>query len=224
MKTLMFLSRLLLSHHSPRVLREMEQPNEMHRTVMRAFGPARGESGARNEFGVLFRVDASPHSQKVTLYVQSEAEPDWQPLEDLRGYLLRTTDDVPNPATRRMDSLIESVSDSRVYSFVLRANPTKRRHDNGKRVGLYNADELTEWLLRKGREGGFDATHLEIASEGVLRGLRFDGEKRYRLRHNSVYFKGILMVSDEKAFRHTIVSGIGSGKAYGFGLLSLAPA
>ena len=38
----------------------------------------------------------------------------------------------------------------------------------------------------------------------------------------SVLFEGELIVTDVEAFRAALVKGIGSGKAYGFGLLSIA--
>jgi CRISPR system Cascade subunit CasE len=39
----------------------------------------------------------------------------------------------------------------------------------------------------------------------------------------SVLFEGVLQVTDPDGFRETLATGIGSGKAYGFGLLSIAP-
>ncbi|MBI4518088.1 MAG: type I-E CRISPR-associated protein Cas6/Cse3/CasE [Deltaproteobacteria bacterium] len=39
----------------------------------------------------------------------------------------------------------------------------------------------------------------------------------------SALYEGILEVTDPDHFRGTIISGIGPGKAFGFGLLSFAP-
>ena len=41
--------------------------------------------------------------------------------------------------------------------------------------------------------------------------------------HLSVLFEGLLRITDETCFLETLVRGIGSGKAFGFGLLSIAP-
>ena len=38
-----------------------------------------------------------------------------------------------------------------------------------------------------------------------------------------VVFDGHLRVTDERAFKAALANGIGSGKAYGFGLMSIAP-
>jgi CRISPR system Cascade subunit CasE len=45
---------------------------------------------------------------------------------------------------------------------------------------------------------------------------------RQRLTFGDVLFEGRLAVTDADLFRRTLVQGIGSGKAYGFGLLSVA--
>lgn len=45
-----------------------------------------------------------------------------------------------------------------------------------------------------------------------------------RMTFGSVLFEGTLRVADLDRFRAALMEGIGSGKAYGFGLLSIAPA
>jgi len=48
-----------------------------------------------------------------------------------------------------------------------------------------------------------------------------DPTKGQRLR--SVRYDGLLEVLDEERFRESLLSGIGPAKAFGFGLLSIAP-
>ena len=43
------------------------------------------------------------------------------------------------------------------------------------------------------------------------------------MTHLAVRFDGLLRVTDAGDFRETLICGIGPGKAYGFGLLSIAP-
>jgi len=45
--------------------------------------------------------------------------------------------------------------------------------------------------------------------------------KGQRLR--SVLYNGLLEVTDPDLFHRALIRGIGSGKAFGFGLLSVAP-
>ena len=52
----MYLSRLILNPLSRRVQKEMANPYEMHRSIMRAFPARIGDDSER----VLFRVDQQP--------------------------------------------------------------------------------------------------------------------------------------------------------------------
>ena len=41
---------------------------------------------------------------------------------------------------------------------------------------------------------------------------------------DAVLFDGLLTITDTASFQRILVAGLGSGKAFGFGLLSIAPA
>ncbi|MCO5060746.1 MAG: type I-E CRISPR-associated protein Cas6/Cse3/CasE [Kiritimatiellae bacterium] len=109
------------------------------------------------------------------------------------------------------------------YRFTLRANPTKRDNKLRKRVPLLEGDAQREWLNRKAKAAGFRviAESLRIIPEG---------RQRFRDRtqgkagvHHSVEFAGTLIVEDAESFKVSFERGIGSGKAFGFGLLALVP-
>jgi CRISPR system Cascade subunit CasE len=114
------------------------------------------------------------------------------------------------------------------YAFQLRANPTKKvavqRPDgsftkNGRRVPLIEAADLRAWLARKGEINGFA---VEQATMRPFGNQYFKKDGAYA-PHFAVDFQGALAVTDAgkfaKAFRH----GIGAAKAFGFGLLVIAP-
>ena len=46
----------------------------------------------------------------------------------------------------------------------------------------------------------------------------------HRVTLDGVTFEGVLEVTDAEKFREALAKGVGSGKAYGFGLLSVAKA
>ena len=79
-----------------------------------------------------------------------------------------------------------------------------------------------QWLTRKAAGSGFRLHRVCIQPEGVIHGLRRHGRECNRLRLYSTFYKGILEVEDPVLFAGVIRSGIGSGKAFGFGLLSVA--
>jgi CRISPR system Cascade subunit CasE len=247
----LYLSRLLLNPRSRRVLSEVAHPYEMHRTLMRAF-PQVSESeksGAREEFGVLFRPETNDRRGDVTVYVQSQIKPDWSFLDQL-GYYLRMDTETPTYDCRDIISAYQGIRDGQVLSFRLRANPTKRNaRDNdplkGKRVELQREEEQLTWLINKGKggrdgvPGGFELLmqvvedemgneqlipRVTVRSEGKHVGLKKEASVRHRMAHLAVLFDGLLRVTERDAFLETVTRGVGSGKAYGFGLLSLAPA
>ena len=108
----------------------------------------------------------------------------------------------------------------------------------GKRVGLVREEDQIAWLERKGRTGGFALPYagragrvvenrqplaVEVRTAGKQIGRKRDHTQAHTMTHLSVVFDGLLRITDAEAFRETLLRGIGSAKAYGFGLLSIAP-
>ena len=227
----MYLSRLILNAHNAQVRRELARPYQMHRTLLRAFpqgktGVNRGDDDAA---GMLFRVDERPHDNLIALLVQSKIAPNWAYLDGLRdshghAYLLPVPtwgDDRPNPAMTQF-GLSEKIRQGQLLAFRLRANPTKRRKDDGKRVGLYDEQAQIEWLRRKVESGGFWLLRAQIGRNDKLQDTIHRKDCTHDLELFSVQFDGMLQVLDPQQVCKTVEAGIGSGKGLGFGLLSLA--
>lgn len=213
----MYLSRLILNSRHRRVQREVAAPYQMHKSLMRAFP----EDLAEGEERVLFRLETGRNGA-LALLVQSWALPDWSCLAkpEFRGYLLPVGE--PNPAVKSFDL---NLSPGQVLAFRLRANPTARRRlpdGTRKRVGLGREEEQIEWLKRKGEQGGFQVLSVRTSNRGTVNGYIRRDEERHKLKLLAVQFDGLLQVTDPDRLRETVRRGIGSGKALGFGLLSLA--
>ncbi|MCA9878632.1 MAG: type I-E CRISPR-associated protein Cas6/Cse3/CasE [Thermomicrobiales bacterium] len=219
------MSELLLSRWSfdPRqraVQRALGDSQALHRLVMSAFPPAATGEEARQAFGVLYRVDIDEKTGVPALLVQSRVRPDVTPLTPL---LLRHAGEVKNVAP-----LYEALAVGAVLRFRLRANPVRRVHTNhtddklaGKRVNLRTDEQRREWIAEKlAREAGCLLGACAMREGGAQRGQR----GAQRLSHGAVTYDGLLRVVDADALRAGIRAGIGPGKAYGFGLLSVAPA
>jgi len=248
-----YLSRLLLDPRSRQVRSELAQPYEMHRTLMHAFEQhlPSGTPNPREMAGMLFRADSDERNRRIIVYVQSIVEPDWSFLADCRDYLASDTSEA-NPAYKNVAASYEKLRDGQVLAFRLRANPTKRIGKGsgvkpelkGKRVGLLREEDQVAWLVRKGQErevgkpGGFelvtqrtmpseseaqDIPQVRVRQEGKFGGRKRENGKSYTTTHLAVLVDGHLQITDADAFRQTLVRGIGSAKAYGFGLLSIAP-
>jgi CRISPR system Cascade subunit CasE len=108
-----------------------------------------------------------------------------------------------------------------VYRFQLKANPTMRRNSDRRRLPIYQENRLRLWMVSKAEDAGF-----RIADNSLIIGAPIDEHftrKGKRGKHVSVDFQGILNVANQDRFRKAFCHGIGSAKAFGFGLLMLQP-
>jgi CRISPR system Cascade subunit CasE len=202
----MFLSRLVFPLATPTAQRLLADPYALHQALMTAFPPRAGR--------VLFRIEPpSRAAADVCILIQSTNEPSWVP------------DRLPPGAAAGVKRFDPSFRAGQHLRFRLRANPTSRRkvpdRASGIRVGLVGEERLRTWLERKGLAAGFRPDGFVVIDEGQVAGHKPDGRP---LAFQSVRFEGILTVADPERFSAALTSGIGSAKAFGFGLLSVARA
>jgi len=214
----MYLSRLILNPRNRRVQREVAEPYQMHKSLMRCFPNDLDHEQDR----VLFRVESNPRSGTLTILLQSTLEPEWGWLDEdgARGYLLDVAE--PNPAVK---SFVVNVAAGQTLAFRLRANPTvKRKFPSGdhKRVGIYGEEKQIEWLRRKGEHHGFRLLSARTSGQDEVNGSAWRNGHKHRLKLVAVQFDGLLQVIDPERLGEAVRQGIGSGKGFGFGLLSLA--
>lgn len=168
----------------------------------------------------LMRVDMLPEGRFRMLLLSEErpSRPEWCAEEDWR-----------------MREIPADFLEQDLYEFDIVANPTKkvarqdaegRRLKNGRRVVLTRESERLDWLRRKGRCHGFEVledpppTIVGVTNHYFAK--RREGGTQYGL-HVGVRFRGVLRVTDREAFREAFRKGIGSAKAFGFGMLVLRP-
>jgi CRISPR system Cascade subunit CasE len=184
------------------------------------------EVGARASFGVLHRLEVEHSTGRILLYVQSQAAPDWSRLS--ASYLHRE-EGVQNPAVKSVEALYASLKAGKALHFRLRANPTRKigtksgpdgSHRNGRRVPVRGTDGQIEWLARKAADYGFELLHVAVSASGSPE-LEHSHKRGCTLQ--GVVFEGSLVVRDPERFQEALTNGLGSGKAFGFGLLSVAP-
>ena len=236
-----YLSRLILDTRQRQVRRDLGNTHQLHRTVLAAFPQLPPGTLAREQFGLLYRVEPIVgEAALLRMLVQSNTLPDWSQLP--AGALGPTSDGRGNPAVRSVGEEYERIGVGASLLFRLRANPTKRLSDRtpgrenallGKRVALLRESEQLAWLGRKGEEHGFrllatelsaDVPAVQAAAQGTERGRRpsRNGVAAMPLCFGAVLFSGRLEVTDAERFQAALAGGIGSGKAFGFGLLSVA--
>lgn len=208
----MYLSKFLLDPASRQVQSEIANRYELHRTLTAQF-----PQNSRASIGLLYRIELPVQQtyQPISMLVQTQIKPDWKVIVQ-SGLLIEP------PLVKSFDPVF---GDGKIFFFRLLGNPTVRRKQPGgksKRVGLYTDDEQMDWINRKAFLGGFDIQSLKIQDLGIVESIKRKNKHTHIIKHQAVQFEGLLRVKDPKRFSNAIINGIGSAKAFGFGLLSLA--
>jgi len=221
-----------LAPYAPEDFPEQHHLADRKKTEVDADTLAQVHSQRDESSGFLFRIDPQPGGG-VAILVQSAVKPNWDYAFRNAGYLLAAP-----PQVRPFAPIF---AEGRRLRFRLLANPTKKidtigkeerlghtqeelrklKGRHGRRVPV-DADQLYQWLAGKAESGGFSidegSTTVQPTYIYVNKTRNGDGQ---RLR--SVRYDGILKITDPARFQETLIRGIGPGKAFGFGLLSVAP-
>jgi len=204
----LYLTQILVSYEDAVRLLRIRDTYDWHQRVWQAFG---GRNGQPRDF--LIRVDRKEEAYRVLILSGSPSKkPDWCPTDCFGAKL------VPD----------DYFAHSR-YRFSLLANPTRKirsdktgeRTKNGRRVPITQREELIGWIQRKAAVGGFTVNSDSLRT--VPRGREYFHKSDSHGTHTAVEFQGELTVTDPQQFRATVANGIGSAKAFGFGLLVIAP-
>jgi CRISPR system Cascade subunit CasE len=220
----MFLTRFQINPARRGARKLLSSPHAMHAAVRAAF--AAPEDHERGDTRTLWRLD-TPATATVHLYIVSPGRPDLTHLVEQAGWPTTET-----WVTREYDGLLGSLRPGQQWAFRLTANPTHngRKTADAKetqRFGYLREQEQAEWLASRAVRHGF-----ALATQ-------YDGRPNLRLHRRqtqtfkrgmgtvtltTVTYDGVLQVTDVDAFHRTLTSGIGHAKAYGCGLLTIAPA
>lgn len=213
----MYLTRMRLDPENRRTMRAMAEPQLFHGAIEHSY------SGERRRN--LWRIDALNGAQYLMLV--SEEKPDLTAAAAQFGW-----PDAASPwETRDYAPLLNRIHPGTRWHFRLTANPTKHAPGNaaagqrGKVMPHITAEHQQNWLMEKASQHGF------ALKEGEFLAVR---EQWYQFRKGreggrpvsllSVTFEGMLTVTDAELFRCALTEGIGRGKAYGMGMLTVVRA
>ncbi|MDT0529167.1 type I-E CRISPR-associated protein Cas6/Cse3/CasE [Micromonospora sp. DSM 115977] len=220
----MFLTRFQINPARRGARKLLSSPHAMHAAVRAAFAVA--EDHERDGTRTLWRLD-TPATATVHLYIVSPGRPDLTHLVEQAGWPTTET-----WVIRDYGGLLGSLRPGQDWAFRLTANPTHngRKTTDAKetqRFGYLREEEQVGWLASRAARNGFA---LATQQDGRPN-LRLHRRQTQTFRRGmgavtltTVTYDGILHVTDADAFRRALTSGIGHAKAYGCGLLTLAPA
>jgi CRISPR system Cascade subunit CasE len=233
----MYLTRFRVNTARTDARRLLSSPQAMHAAVMSSFPEIlpTAEQAPR----VLWRADRNATAE-VLLYVVSPSRPDLTHLVEQAGWPAAAASGTPGWQTYHYAPFLARLDKGTTWSFRLTANPVHHvRVTDGapiKRTAHFTAKHQLQWLLERQDTGGFrvlakpeDKQLTEYGDQHQVivrdqRALNF-GKRgtSSRVTLVTVTYDGRLEVTDPDALRRVLTGGLGKAKAYGCGLMTLAP-
>lgn len=215
----LWLTRLNPDARSRDVIADLNDARRLHKRIMSLFPDGQGSS-PRAAMGVLYRVEHDT-ARGLRILVQSQHAPSGQRLPEGYG-------DLASPII--LKGLLEKLELGISVNYRITGNPTKRAagHDpknpNG-RLGRGDLVSLTgsraeEWWERRAAVAGLQ---LHSLTARPLPELTSQSDRSQPLTIRAVQFDGTATITDPEAARVAVVDGIGRGRAFGCGLLSVLP-
>ena len=210
----MYLSRVELDLTRRAVMQALAAPQKLHGAVESAFA---GERRRR-----LWRLDRL--GGKLYLLLLSEDRPDLAGITAQFG----PAEGSGAAETRDYTPLLQRITPGSTWQFRLTANPTKSCSAPGAAAarGVVRAHCTVEyqrqWLLQRAEKHGFALTpdSFTVTASHWLQFAK-GGDRRRPVTLLSVTYEGVLQVTDPQAFCQMLSQGIGRGKAYGLGLMTV---
>ena len=172
---------------------------------------------------VLWRIDDD--GRRALLYVVSSEKPDFSHIVEQAGW-----ENKECWATKSYDEFLDSLSFGQEWAFRLAANPTRSSRlgdgQRSQRLAHVTVNQQRQWLLDRCHMLGFD---IPLSSHGLPEfDIRYRSIRTFRhgdsfIKISMAVFEGTLKVIEPQLLRQTLVNGIGPAKAYGCGLMTLAP-
>lgn len=197
----MYLSQLRLNPSSRRVQSDLMAAYGLHQSVLAIFSPKKDDR-------ILYRLETDPITAAPIILAQSiKCVP--KPTDN--DYLLEWH-----------SKPLNSIQLTGVMSFRLRANPTATK--NGRRYGLYYHNVLQDWITRQLKAAGCAMLQVAITPMQPIQDVKRKNGRSHHLNISVVQYEGRLKVEDSDLLWNALAQGIGPGKAFGCGLLSLGGA
>ncbi|WP_433464099.1 type I-E CRISPR-associated protein Cas6/Cse3/CasE [Spirillospora sp. CA-128828] len=227
----MYLSRFRINTGRVGARKLLASPQTMHAAVMTSFAEAPAPDGPR----VLWRLDRNSGAD-THLCIVSPMRPDLTHLVEQAGW----------PTTARWETFdyapfLKRLTKGDTWSFRLTANPVhniRRKTGEPTKVTAHiGPTHQLGWLLKQEDKAGFKVAEKppekQLAPGRDTHDLLIHGHRQFGFTRKgnsgqvtlvAVTFDGRLEITDTDAFRATLTHGLGRAKAYGCGLMTLAPA
>lgn len=209
----MFLTRMVLDTNRPETQQAVALPETL-RPLIRAAADC-----APHPY--LWRFDRIRNRTYLTIV--SIYRPNMYELYDRFGI----AGAFPSWQTEDYDEILDLAEEGTVWAFQLCAGTEalpasekqvfQRLHDVHLRSGILQRD----WLLRQRAEGGFycDASDVNVLHSGLV--TLHPGTPGRAVLFHQIRYGGVLTVTDRARFHRTLTEGLGHGRGFGMGLMTI---
>lgn len=210
----MYLSRVFLASRTRNTMLALAFPNRFHGAIEECFH--------RSDTRKLWRIDNLQNN--LCMLILSEEKP------DLSFICAQFSESKDSWESRDYSHFLDKLQNNTIWRFRLTANPThsepsklKSEADKrlrGKVFAHITVDSQKQWLYKHASQHGFELFENEFTVVGT-KWQHFQKGSGRSVKILSVTYEGILHIVDVNLFRDALLKGIGRGKAYGMGLLTI---
>lgn len=233
----MYLTRFRVNTRRRDARHLLASPHRLHGAVNAAFPTPTTPGGTAPR--VLWRLDRNSPNETL-LFIVSPTRPDLTHLVEQAGWPAAT--DSPGWQTYGYDDFLTALEPGSTWGFRLTANPVHsiRRKDGEptKRTAHITPHHQARWLLDRQEKNGFEILttsegqrllpqreehQLIVRDHRPLEFAKPGQDKPAGVHVTQVTYDGRLRVTNPDLLRRILTSGLGKAKAYGCGLMTLAP-
>lgn len=208
------LTKIVANPSHQHVRQDLRDVQRMHHVLTTLACPPDFGPSSRAAASLLYRVEHT--ATGLHILMQSTTQPD--PARLTSGYAIAATTD--------LGPLLDHLDTGMHVRYRIIANPTKCSSrgsgHRGERRPLAG-DEAVTWWERKANNSGLQLDNIENTTHAKLTGNRSKNGQSVRLTITTTTFEGTAHITEPAAVQDAILTGIGRARAYGCGLLSLAP-
>lgn len=202
---ILYYSLLKFNPSHPKAINDVQSPYRLHLVTSMPF-----TGRSRQNCRILWRLDGNQ------VMMQSTQPPNtWEHVLQQSGYLSGP------PETKAINL---NLTEGGLYWFRVVCNPAYRGQDENNKsitIAITSPEERRQWLVKRLSESGMDVQMVNESDKKVLKFMKNDGHRVVIL---TARYDGLLRISNPVLAEQQIAAGMGRGKAFGMGLVSLVPA
>ncbi|MEV8509784.1 type I-E CRISPR-associated protein Cas6/Cse3/CasE [Actinoplanes sp. NPDC051475] len=233
-----YLSRIYLNPLRTKTQQFLRSPQALHAAILG--GISRQPVTER----VLWRLDTD-NKHRATVLALTDSHPSWEHLIEQGGW---PESDDPQALIRPYEALLDQIMRGRQFAMRLRANtvtatksptapsPAQKEHltthprPRGIRVPHRTAAHQLTWFTQRIEKWGFtlqqvdDVPAVQLTARERLQFTKHADDTTGRtVTLQTGTFDAVVAIDDPDRAQRSLLEGVGAGKAYGLGLITLAP-